>query len=150
MKYLNVLIIAVSFFACSKDETIQNPEKTSLAQLEELIFSGCKGNKATFGNNENILIEPISEGKIKVTHQNVMFNCCIEEPNIKFNIKGNTIQVDESTSAPVCNCICPYDVELLIDSLEPGIYNFILTYENLQKIKLSFKIPLKESLQSEI
>lgn len=150
MKYLSLLIILFSFFACSKDEGIQGLEKATQAQLEEVIFSGCKGDNTTFGNNENILIQPISDCKIKVKHQNVLFNCCIDEPFVNLNTKGNTIQVEESSSAPVCNCICPYDIEFMIDSLEPGTYNFILNYENLQKVKLSFKIPLKESLQVDI
>lgn len=150
MKYLNLLIITILLYACSKDEGIQGIEKASQVQLDEIIFSGCKGENAAFGSNENILIEPLSNNKIKVTHQNVMFNCCIDEPTIKLNTNGNTIQVEESTSDPVCNCICPYDVEFVIDSLELGTYNFVLTYENLQKVKLSFKMPLKESLHAEI
>jgi hypothetical protein len=147
MKYLNLLILVISITACSKDENIQDLQQRSNIQFEELEISGCKGNKAASINNEYLLIEPVSNNKIKVTHQNVMFNCCIDEPIIDFEVKGNSIQANENSTDPVCNCICPYDVEFLIDNLDPGKYNFTLNYQKLQKVKLSFIIPLTEPIQ---
>ncbi len=150
MKYLNLLTIVLLLFACSEEDNIKDLSKSTDIKLKEVIFSGCKGNNVNSLSSESILIIPTSENSIKVTHQNVMFNCCIENPNVKLDKSKNEIVIKESSTNPVCNCICPYDIEFSIENIEPGSYDFIVYYENLQKIKLSISIPLEEDVQAEL
>lgn len=74
------------------------------------------------------------------THINADFNCCPEEIIAETEIKGNNIVVEEAGDG-MCNCICLYDLEYVISSLEPGIYN--LQIDSVDDLEL--EIDLSES-----
>lgn len=61
---------------------------------------------------------------VHILHSGVVVNCCLEYGG-KVSVSGSTVEVTEVDSGPPCDCICPFDLELTVEGLDPGRYTLI-------------------------
>ena len=94
--------------------------------------SGCKvqGGPNFQTDSTQIKAEWINN-KLKISHIDAIYNCCIKEIKINVNINGNFIDVFEKEilEAP-CDCFCPYDIFIEIGNILPGKYIIFVRNEN--------------------
>jgi hypothetical protein len=81
--------------------------------------------------------------KLTLKHINANFNCCADSLYCEIELKGDTIMIEEFEESAICNCICMYDLEIEVDSVEMKGYQvkFIERYVGDQE-KLVFGIDL--------
>jgi hypothetical protein len=88
-----------------------------------------------------------STGILNLRHQNAAFNCCIEELIAGFEIGADVIIVseDEILLHGGCDCICPYDLDMEVVDLTPGLYTFKFTSQYIWGDTVVFTADLRES-----
>ncbi len=76
-----------------------------------------------------------------IYHRGVVTNCCLEYTP-KVEIDGSVIRVTEIDSGPPCDCICPFDLEIAIEGLEPGMYVInMVAFLHPDPISITVEIP---------
>lgn len=108
--------------SCDADE----PLPTGISDVQS---TGCKNhNPRSFqlysANQECIEYEFVAGGVLKITHINMSANCCPGEFIVEFEMKGDTIIVNESTTEGSCRCLCLYDLNYKIENLSRDKYYF--------------------------
>ena len=88
-------------------------------------YSECKSQQR---DGESIVSSVRYEnGTLFFTHENVEFNCGIDDISVEPVIDGQTIRV---TISEICempaDCICPRDVNYTIDNINEGHYNVVV------------------------
>jgi hypothetical protein len=74
---------------------------------------------------EDEIVVEVTGCTLHIFHRNVVINCCLEySPRVE--VEGYSIEVTEVDTGPPCDCICPFDLEVTIDGLEPGMYTLVL------------------------
>ena len=72
---------------------------------------------------EEVMVEAVGCG-IRIAHLNVATNCCLEY-SAKVSVDGSTVDVKEIDDGPPCDCFCPFNLEIVIDGLDPGTYTVV-------------------------
>ncbi|RJO68107.1 MAG: hypothetical protein C4523_07780 [Myxococcales bacterium] len=114
------------FWSCT--EMACPPEPT--AEIGEM--SECKGQVRLASEeptDQTLQAEyDAATGAVRVTHTNVMLNCCLAGVAPKLTFDGQTIEIayeeDYGDEGP-CHCICPYDLTLTIDGLASGEWTIV-------------------------
>lgn len=124
LKIIFALFIALAFLfsitGCDKKDNLLD---TREIEIDNVKHGGCKTRKETkTSENEKIYLKAISASQLKVVHYNVVFNCCPEELIVECEKDGNTLYIVEKELKPGCKCLCPYDLEFVINSLTAQTY----------------------------
>jgi hypothetical protein len=149
MKVCNfTVVIAVLSFLISCDKNEQLP--ISVGKVER---SECKSGL------KSVISEPTpdtlccvnysyypSEKQLIINHINAGFNCCPGEISCLVKLNGDTLIIEESESAPQCDCDCLFDLNYKIDNVVNTISQIIITepYCNDNE-RIEFKVSLKEN-----
>lgn len=143
---LTLLLAGFLVCHCNGDES------QSIALTAEVSdWSGCKslmksadGTNITPGNLSCVSYSfDESTNRLALTHINAGFNCCAESIYCHATLHNGKIIVHEfETSAP-CDCNCLYDLDLVIDGIQPRFYmiEFVEPYRGNQA-KLVFAVNL--------
>jgi len=84
--------------------------------------SDCLGELTDDPDRIEVTVEDCT---LVVRHLNVVVNCCLEyKPKVETD--GSTIRITEVDVGPPCDCICPFDLEITVEGLEPGRYTIVL------------------------
>jgi len=110
------------------DDGDNSPSNQKEIELKNFSNSGCKSNEDRTRSDDNAWKEVfnygcIHEGYLYVTHQNAMFNCCLDRLEADVSVEGNQIIIGEYESYGAgegCYCICPYDLSYEIGPLDEG------------------------------
>lgn len=131
--------------SCEKSE--QLPLAVSGTEL-----SDCKSNLKSATREETpdtlscveYLYDPSSK-QLSLTHINAGFNCCPGEINCTATMSGDTIVIEESETAPLCDCDCLFDLDFDISHVETsaGFLKIIEPYWSGAG-SIEFEIALKE------
>lgn len=62
---------------------------------------------------------------LRIRHRNVVTNCCLEY-EVTATVQDGTIEVEEIDVGPPCDCLCPFDLEIILSGLEAGAYRLVL------------------------
>ena len=103
--------------------------------------SDCLGD---IDNREDAIEIEVVGCRLVIRHLDVVINCCLEySPTVEVN--GDTIRVTEVDTGPPCDCICPFDLEIVIEGLEPGAYTVVLSaFLHPDPLREGITIPLCE------
>ncbi|MGI6047660.1 MAG: hypothetical protein ACOYEG_06575 [Petrimonas sp.] len=116
------IIIAIIFVAVSCDRENKFPD-TGKITIDNVKHGDCKNTSNTrSAEAEEIHFIAVSATRLKVVHRNVVFNCCPKSLIVECEADGNTINIVEREEESACNCICPYDLEFVINSLRERTY----------------------------
>ncbi len=122
-----ILLLAVEFAGCGDEENTNGQITT-----RNVFDSGCKSyNNAKETNSltketETITFTAGKGGWLHVEHKNTLFNCCSDKISVEVSQDDNIITVNEDENDQSCNCICPFDVEYEIGSLENTTYTLVI------------------------
>ena len=110
--------------------------------------SDCKSSFAALSTDaaadQGCLQWDYNQGRLTLTHQNAGFNCCsIIDGTV--TIDGDEITIEESETGAMCDCLCLYDLEFIIDNLPADTYTItvIEPYLNESDPPMSFRINLE-------
>lgn len=159
MGLASLLLLGMMGCGNDTDEKTVGGEKT--VQLRDFSNSGCKDHvssvnkKATntraLGDSEYMDYQGTSEGYLYVKHVNTIFNCCIEDEDIKMEVttSGNKIIISENEDLTkyqeLCECICNHDLSGEIGPLtEGGKYTIVVKRDNQELV--SFPITFEKDL----
>ncbi len=120
--------LLLGIYSCeNNEEKIENKENT--LSISDFTHSNCKPNTKSLFGKEYLELE--AEDKfLKVKHINATFNCCPSKLLVNSKISNDTITINEDEKDGVCNCICTYDLDYKIGTLEYGKYHIILNKMN--------------------
>jgi len=116
------IIIAIIFVAVSCDRENKFPD-TGKITIDNVKHGDCKNTSNTrSAEAEEIQLIAVSATQLKVIHRNAIFNCCPKSLIVECNADENTIFIVEKEEEHGCKCICPFDLEYVINSLSEGTY----------------------------
>ena len=105
---------------CNRENNFSNIGKIT---IDNVKHGNCKNTSNTrSAEAEEIHFIAVSATRLKVVHRNVVFNCCPKSLIVECEADGNTINIVEREEESACNCICPYDLEFVINSLRERTY----------------------------
>jgi len=142
-----LLMLVYLLVGCSENNDVKKG-----AELFSIIASDCKNKEGSekAGNVERLVVQSTGDGIYKVTHQNVLFNCCLPVGLIvEMEVRNDTIfYTEREKEAGNCRCICPYDLSAEIGNLDDGEYVLCLikATNQLGTIKLNFKNGMYEEI----
>lgn len=141
-----LLILLCLIFACAPES--ENPKEMDLSILL-LGNPQCKGVKSaeiyTTGSQSCVdYTFDQKTQKLRLKHINTGFNCCPESLWCTVIYRNDTIIVREFEKNMGCKCNCLYDLDIMIDGVEPGDYQLqmIEPYLGTQQ-PLIFELDLK-------
>ena len=109
--------------------------------IARFSYSGCKSDSVARNDSVMECVEWVTQtGGLRLRHTNAMFNCCLNSLNASISLSGDTVMIieHEVLSTP-CDCVCLYDLDMLIADLNSGTYHFIIRYgpwdEGIPKIE---------------
>lgn len=123
--------------------------------------SGCKGTQDTgTGQLEGVFASQARDcfqyqydgsGTLTLTHVNAGFNCCPGEISATVSFIGHQIVISEFESAAECHCLCLYDLNYVLEGLEPGVYTirFVEPYMDDGDEVLEFSVDLSSAVSGE-
>lgn len=133
MKKKNILSIILfsaifTLTACSKDSNVESD-----ARLLHFSNSGCKSYETTRGTEpdeessffqETVVCKAVDNNRLRIIHQHAVL-CCEIKINVTVTVAGNKITITEE-QPPLTNCICFYDLDMVIGPLENTRYELII------------------------
>ena len=79
------------------------------------------------GDDEIILT--IDDGVLHARHNNVTYNCCLDDIVISMALEDHYLLLtEEEILTNPCYCICCYDVAATVTDLPPGAYTVEFTW----------------------
>ena len=125
--FISIQILAFFFFTFIFGCTEDNPESLENQSLPivNTQFSDCKNaTKSTKEDEQYIELKSVNENQLKVTFVNAILNCCPGEIFTDAIIQDNVLKVIfiETPPGGLCNCLCPYDLECVIDNMQNQKY----------------------------
>jgi len=148
---LSVSFLVTIAFGCHKNDS--DPLEDQTLSVIETISSGCKGTtKSTTEEPQSIELKAISGNQLQITFVNVLLNCCTENIISNASIENNILKVFFVENPPgLCNCICPYDLECIIDNMENRKYEIeVYAGGDTPDAKFSFTFTQKLDIKYDI
>ncbi len=131
-KIFILLLLTIGVSGCGDNENANEQITT-----RKVSDSGCKSyNNAKETNSITEEAETLTftakSGWLYVEHKNTLFNCCSDKISVEVIQHDNiiTVHVDENDHS--CNCICPFDVEFEIGTLEKSTYTLIIKKDGME------------------
>ena len=138
---LTVAMSIMSFAGCEEPEpilphegqnqTVRDPYGETPATHNTVVtYSDCKTNQ----RDENSVVSSVryENGILYFTHENIEFNCAINDVSVVHEINGQAIKItiNEVLGELVADCNCPRDVNYTIDNIAEGHYNIVVSVRN--------------------
>ena len=135
---LLVTIIGIMAFAsCEEPEPIVPHEgqnqtgrdpygETPATHNTSVNYSDCKTTQRD-GNSIESSVR-YENGTLYFTHENIEFNCAVNDVSVVPEINGQAINVtiNEVLGDLVADCNCPRDVNYTIDNIKEGTYTIVV------------------------
>nr|WP_321358214.1 hypothetical protein [uncultured Draconibacterium sp.] len=116
------LLIALVVISCQDEEELPPLEDKQLT-VSEIKTQGCKDNLKSNDIERYVELKAEGENQLRVKFINAILNCCPGEITTNAFIQNDTLRVIFSEETPGrCNCICDFDLECVIDSMEQRKY----------------------------
>ena len=141
---LSILVVAtvlVAFASCEEPEPIVPHEgqnqtgrdpsgETPASHNTVVTYSECKTNQRDVNSIESSV--RYENGILYFTHENIEFNCAVNDVSVVPEINGQAINVkiSEVLGELVADCNCPRDVNYTIDNIAEGHYNIVVSVRN--------------------
>ena len=147
-----LFLIAFNFIGCENESV--NTKQNEING--ELVFSSSCKNESIILSDSISVPDTLScvyysydqaNMKLNLKHVNSVFNCCPESLYCDFSLQGDTILIKEHEASALCNCLCIYDLDMVISGIEYKNYiiKIVEPYIN-ENERISFKIDLKQEI----
>ena len=139
-------MVAFLFFlfgaGCQKDEP---PLKDKILTIVEVNSTGCKKSLKSPETEQYIELKAVGNRQLKVRFINAVLNCCPGKITSNAFIQNGILKVVFIEETPaMCNCICNFDLECVIDSMENREYNLeVYAHSEKPKAKITFNYSSK-------
>jgi hypothetical protein len=71
----------------------------------------------------DVIVLTVEGGTLHTDHQNVEYNCCLEDIVVTLTVQGDLVRLDEEEITPEpCWCMCCNEVWATVEGLLPGTY----------------------------
>jgi hypothetical protein len=125
---IRIFFIFMLFISCNKYEQLK-------PLVGEVELSACKNNQtpSTFKGTSDTLscidytYDPIKKA-LTINHINAGFNCCPGKISCTAILSGDTLIIEESESASLCDCNCLYDLTFTIDNID-NTFDYLMIKE---------------------
>lgn len=68
---------------------------------------------------------------LALKHIDAVFNCCHDSVTTQIELFGDSLVITETEHVTNgCSCVCPFDVDLVVNDLPPGIYHLSIKSSN--------------------
>ena len=135
--------------ASGEDETVDG------RFLRSLGVSGCKSaanSRKESGDSdtsiEAIMYEATKDSCLIVYHENVRFSC-ESTPTAKVTVNGNVITIVENCADSGADCICPYDLTMVIGSLQYQQYEVYVCLGSKDYERAHFTVDYNSEVKGE-
>ena len=128
--------IVVDPGAAAHPGAVQGPPLASdlqpLPRVANCTNSGCLDDPndpwlPPCGDDEIDLV--VADGTLNVLHRNATYNCCRDDIAISLSVEGDLLRLtEEEILTDPCYCICCYEVEATIVSIDPGTYTVLFCW----------------------
>ena len=152
-------ILLASTTGCSNDDETVESQTYKVNNLVNFSHSGCKtaqsarsqipGTRSETGNQEIIRLEGMSGGRLFIEHFNAIYCCEQEELTVDATLQGHDIMIVEKEVGANADCVCPLDLNTLIDKLEDGEYTLSMYRYNHETPFAKFEIVYSPTLKVE-
>lgn len=143
-----LLLFALMGAGCGK-EGIQ-PLKDKTLNISSMKFIGCKETLKSTSVEQYIELKAIGTNKLQVKIINARLNCCPGNIYSSALIVNQTLKINFQEETPgKCNCLCYYDLECTIDSLEKGDYYtevYVCSETPNAKFSFSYSVDLSKKI----
>lgn len=139
LKRISTLSFVLIFlFSCHEREEL--PLESGQLTILESNTEGCKENLKSVGADQYVELKAESQNHLRVKFVNAIFNCCPGEIISTAFIEDDVLKVVFSEETGMCDCICEYDVECVVGSMENRNYNIEIYINGIEEpdAKLSF------------
>jgi len=121
--------IMIVVFSCEKSNNDNSLNETTISNI---YFTGCTDSLKTLDADSTcIAIISNEENFLSFNHKGAEFCCESEIVDIKFEISGDSIIIEEIDKGPFTYCFCEHDISFKIGPLEYGNYKVkIIESEN--------------------
>ena len=125
--------------SCQDEEELPPLEDKQLI-VSAIKTQGCKDNLKSTDIEKYIELKAEGENQLRVKFINVTLNCCPGEITTNAFIQNDTLRVIFSEETPAqCDCICDFDLECVIDSMENRSYSIeVYAHSENPKAKFTF------------
>lgn len=127
--------------------------------LVSFTHSGCKsfsGEKASSRGTlsdlwgpEKFQYEAMAGGRLFVRHLNAIYCCEQDELSVTACLKGQEISIVEREVNARANCVCPFDLDVIIDHLDEGTYTLAIYRYDAETPIAKFEIMYTSDLKGE-
>ncbi len=143
LKISAIVLLSSLMWAGCKKESIQKSEDKTL-NITYQNYLGCKQDLKSTSNEQYIKLEALGTNQLHVQFINVELNCCPGKLNSIAYMTNEKMKIVFQEEKPAqCNCMCYYDLECIIDSLENREY-FVEVYAHGEKPKAKFSFYYSE------
>ena len=111
------------------------------ALLADVVVTAKQSDCLSDGDGMGTVVVRVEDCVLVMLHRGVEFNCCLEyEPRV--GVEGDHITIEEIDNGPLCDCICPFDLEVRIEGLEPGTYAVTVhAFRHAEPIEYTVSVP---------
>uniref|UniRef100_UPI0032179833 hypothetical protein n=1 Tax=uncultured Draconibacterium sp. TaxID=1573823 RepID=UPI0032179833 len=132
------LVFALVGASCQNDDLSSQEDKQ--LSVVEVNTIGCKENLKSTDTEQYIQLTAEGENQLRLKFINAVLNCCPGEISGNAFIANDILKVVFTEETPaLCNCICCFDLECVIDLMENRTYNIeVYAGSDIAKAKFSF------------
>lgn len=147
MIYVMMLAAFVLFNGCESSnidphgDMVPDIMLTNNPECKPNSYQNTKGD-IPLEDVKTILTWEYSNNTLTLKHENVGFNCCPERIEVGFKIEDRVITITEREKSSLCDCLCLYDLDLVINDLPAGEYQFKVDEEYLNDGDMEFDFTL--------
>ncbi len=141
MRKLIFSTLALLFFTivgCNKHKE----EKLPNYEIKDFSYTECKPQTYNYYPKEYLELKS-DNNYLKIKHINAEFNCCPKKLLINSKISNDTIFVYQNEKASMCKCVCRYDLNYKVGTLEHKKYHFVLNQMNSVLMEFDFDFDTK-------
>ena len=152
-------IVSMGIVGCSNDDDVNAPQISVIDNLVSFTHSGCKsfsGEKASSRGTlsdlwgpEKFQYEAMAGGRLFVRHLNAIYCCEQDELSVTACLQGQEISIVEREVNARANCVCPFDLDVIIDHLDEGTYTLAIYRYDAETPIAKFEIMYTSDLKGE-
>lgn len=150
-----ICVSCVLLTACGEQASESNPIETPHGRV--ISTTGCTSfqNPADAAGAAQSCVQyryDANRRVLELTHENAGFNCCPDDIGADISVRGGLIVISEWERNAPCDCNCLYDIEMVIEDLQPGAYtlSFEEPYRSSHDMELRFAIDLSTEPEGRI
>ncbi len=149
------LLFALFITGCNNDgESLKSPGPNPA--LTWYKHTGCKSMPKQVKSRADVTgtgwleeafeYENKGNGKLYLKYVNAIFNCATEDIKVTASFDGDAINVIYQGIGNSANCVCPFDVECLMEGLAFGQYRVLVYRNDMSGLLYEFPLGYTENM----